>query len=204
MPDPLHLSCWLRGFSENNMFRAYEKLLRLFPYSLLSKLPSTFRVMAIDLTLPAVFERGLPSPPNPDDILAAARDFKNPDGSYELETWWDLWQYYAGESGGDWRLLPARVSLACFGPQFDNEMNDNLRVDLGPDSHFLPQPYLPDHLPMVRANVESLLKLTHDADAVLNPEKRLLWTESGTNFVDRMRLALQETATRSPAVSDPD
>ncbi len=111
-------------------------------------------------------------------------------------------------AGGDWRLLPARVALSCFGPRFDNELNDSLRVDLGPDTHFLPQPHLPNHLPMVRANIESLLKLTHDADAVLNPEKRLLWTESGANFVDRMRLALQETAaagaTRSPAALDPD
>lgn len=204
MPDPLYLSCWLRGVTENNMLRAYEKLLRLFPFSPLSKQPSTFRVMAIDVTLPAVFERAVSSPPDLDDVLAAARDFRNADGSYQLETWWDLWQYEAGESGGDWRLLPARVSLTCFGPQFDNEIEDTLRVDLGPDSHFLPQPQLPNHLPMVRANVESLLKLTHDADAVLNPERRLLWTESGANFVDRMRRALQDTATRSPAASDPD
>ncbi len=204
MPDPLYLSCWLRGFTEHNMLRAYEKLLRLFPFSLLAKQASTFRVMAIDHTLPAVFERGVLSPPDLDAIFASARDFKNPDTSYELETWWDLWQY---EAGGEWRLLPARVSLSCFGPAFDNDPDDNLRVDLGPDSHFLPQPHLPNHLPMVRANVASLLKLTHDADAVLNPEKRLLWTESGANFVDRMRLALEETAggaTRSPAASDPD
>ncbi len=204
MPDPLYLSCWLRGFNENNMLRAYEKLLRLFPFSLLSKQPSTFRVLAIDLTLPAVVARGYVCPPDLDDVLAAARDFKNPDVSFELDTWWDLWHY---EPGGDWRLLPARVSLACFGPAFDNDPDDSLRLDLGPDTHFLPQPHLPNHLPMVRANVESLLKLTHDADAVLNPEKRLLWTESGANFVDRMRLALQETAgvpTRSRAESDPD
>jgi hypothetical protein len=114
MADQLYLSYWLRNFSEPTMLRHYEKLLRLFPFSLLAKQPSTFRVLAVDYSEPIVVEIPYPPPVPIDSILAAAKDFQNADSCYRLETWWDLWHFT-----DEWKLEPTRVALSCFGPEFD-------------------------------------------------------------------------------------
>ena len=38
-------------------------------------------------------------------------------GACEIEAAWELWQF-----GSDWKLAPAAVTLACFGPAFDNHI----------------------------------------------------------------------------------
>ena len=92
----------------------------------------------------------------------------------------------------EWKLLPARAVLACFGPDYESEREDHLRIDFGIDTHFLPQPDLPNHLFMVRSNVRSLLHLVHELDRVVVPETRKLWTESGENFADRLQAAMTQ------------
>jgi hypothetical protein len=67
-----------------------------------------------------------------------------------------------------------------------------LRIDFGIDTHFLPQVDLPKHLFMARSNVRSLLHLVHELDRTLVAESRRLWTESGENFSDKLREALDE------------
>src|SRR5277367_4415167 len=114
MADQLFLSYWLRNYSDTSMLRNYEKLLRLFPFSLLAQQATTFKIMAVDVSEPVVAEVPY-SPPVPlDAILAVGRDFQNPDSAYRLETWWDLWQF-----NDEWKLAPARVALCCFGPEFN-------------------------------------------------------------------------------------
>jgi hypothetical protein len=188
MSDQLYLTCWLRGWSGPSMLPAYERLLRLFPFSPLACQPSTFKVLALDFASPALFERSWPPPPPIDSVLEAAREFLHPDGAFELETWWDLWQFDA-----DWAIAPARIRLAAFGPQFDSGLSGHLRIEFGLDAHFLPRPGLPDQLKMIQSNVRSLLKLAHDIDDVLRPERRRLWSESGEDFTLRLRHALEET-----------
>ena len=185
MADQLFLSYWLRNYSESTMLRNYEKLLRLFPFSLLGQQPTTFRIMAVDVSEPVVAE--IPySPPVPiDDVLAVAKDFQNADACYRLETWWDLWQFEA-----EWKLGPARVALCCFGPEFERENGEHLGIEFGIDAHFLPQPELPNSLRMVQSNIKSLLKLVHDADDALPVETRRLWSESGDNFSEKLHQAL--------------
>jgi hypothetical protein len=39
MADQLYLSYWLRGFSEGNMLRKFERLLRTFPFSVAASRP---------------------------------------------------------------------------------------------------------------------------------------------------------------------
>ena len=56
MPDQLYLSLWLNGFTEHNMLRHYEKLLKLFPVSKLARSPSLFTVIALQYSEPPVFE----------------------------------------------------------------------------------------------------------------------------------------------------
>jgi hypothetical protein len=185
MADQLYLSYWIRNFGEQNMLRHYEKLLRLFPYSKLAPHPSTFKVIAVAFDEPALLETAFPPPVDVDRVLGAAKEFAHDDSCYRLETWWDLWQHEE-----DWQLAPARVTLCCFGPRFEHEDHGNLCIEFGIDTHFLPRTELPQSLRMVQSNIQSLLKLVHDADDALPVEIRKLWTESGDNFSERLHQAL--------------
>jgi hypothetical protein len=215
MADQLFLSYWLRNYSDSTMLRNYEKLLRLFPFSRLGLQPSTFKIMAVDVSEPVVAE--IPySPPVPIvDVLAVAKDFQNADTCYRLETWWDLWQF-----DGEWKLAPARVALCCFGPEFnqsptgdpvaadvprtpviafpnpdeDAALGCALEIEFGIDANFLPQPDLPDSPHMIESNIKSLLKLVHDLDDALPVETRRLWSESGENFAEKLHQALTAVA----------
>jgi hypothetical protein len=187
MADQLYLSFWLRNFNQQTMFRHYEKLLRLFPYSRLAQQASTLKVIAVDYDQPTVFEIAFPPPVPIEQVLAAAKDFENSDSSYRLETWWDLWQFDT-----DWKLGAARVTLCCFGPEFGEDDHGHLGIEFGIDAHFLPQPQLPNSLRMIQSNIQSLLKLVHDLDDALPVETRRLWSESGENFSEKLHQALAE------------
>jgi hypothetical protein len=189
MADQLYLSYRLRNFSGQNMLRQYEKLLRIFPFSRLARQPSTFRVLAVDYNEPALLEIPLPAPIDVDHVLAAAKDFENPDFCCRLESWWDLWQFRT-----EWELAPSRVALSCFGPEFEHESDDDLNIEFGIDAHFLPQPGIENSVRMVQSNIKSLLKLVHDLDDALPVETRRLWSESGENFSERLHQALAAAA----------
>lgn len=189
MADQLYLSYKLRTFTAQNMLRSYEKLLRIFPFSRLARQPATFKVLAVDYNEPAVLEIPYPPPISLDAVLAAAKDFENPDACYRLECWWDLWQFEA-----DWKLASSRVALCCFGPEFEHESHDHLAIEFGIDAHFLPQPNTPNSVRMVQSNIKSLLKLVHDLDDALPVETRRLWSESGENFSEKLHQALSSSA----------
>lgn len=187
MADQLYLSYRLHGFTPQNMLRHYEKMLRLFPYSRLMQGASVLKAIPIAYSEPALIEQAFTLPDQLGELLAAAKEFQNDDVCFRLETWWDLWQFEA-----DWKLAPARAALSCFGPQFEDS-KEHLEIEFGIDALFLPQPELPDSLKMAQSNIKSLLKLVHDLDNALNPERRNLWSESGENFADRLQAALLET-----------
>ena len=187
MADQLYLSYWLHGFTPQNMLRHYEKMLRLFPYSRLMQGASVLKVIPIAYSEPALIEQAFTLPDQLDDTLAAAKEFQNDDVCVRLEAWWDLWQFES-----DWKLAPARAALSCFGPRFE-DAKEHLEIEFGIDALFLPQPELPESLKMAQSNIKSLLKLVHDLDNTLNPERRNLWSESGENFADRLQTALLET-----------
>lgn len=167
------------------MLRHYEKLLKLFPFSVLAQSPSSLKIIALEYSEPPLFERAFPPPVVADTVLDAAREFASADSCYRFETWWDLWQYEE-----DWQVLPARVALCCFGPGFEKDLGDNLRIEFGIDSHFLPQPDLPDNFRMTQSNIKSLLTLVHDVDNALSVARRQLWTESGENFAGKLQAEL--------------
>jgi hypothetical protein len=207
MADQLYLSYWLRNVNESSLLRHYEKLLRLFPFSQLTTQASTLKVIAVDYNEPVLVEIPYAPPVPVDAILAICRDFQNTDCCFRLETWWDLWHFT-----DDWKLDPTRVVLSCFGPDFDQgpagfqasqpgavtefpgpiETGTNcaIEIEFGIDANFLPQPELPNSPSMVQSNIKSLLKLVHDLDDALPVEKRLLWSESGENFSEKLHQAL--------------
>jgi hypothetical protein len=187
MADRLYVSYWVRGFGAMTMLREFEKVLRVFPYSPLSKSSSTLRIYAVSYSEPIVLEVAYPPPIDPKRIIEACTDFQNVDCCYEFETWWDLWGW-----DGDWKLQPHKVTLACFGPEFEHDTDENLWVEFGPEDTFLPRKAGDPGIAMVRANVQSLLRLVHDIDEKLGAERRQLWSESGGNFAERLTASLEE------------
>jgi hypothetical protein len=185
VPDRLYLSCWVRGFDEANALRHFGKMLERFPFSILAKRGPVLRVYAIAHSEPAVLEREFLPGAESADVLEAAREFMQADCACEIETFWDLWQYDDG-----WKLLPASVTLACFGPAFENEHGDHLRIEFGLDALFLPMPHIPGSLRMGQSNVKSLLHLVGDVERALTLERRQVWSESGANFAEVLKQAL--------------
>jgi hypothetical protein len=187
MADQLFLSYRLLGYTENNMLRHYERMLRQFPFSKLNNSESILRVHAISWDEPPLIELPLIEV-DVDRALASAKEFAGGDCAVQLESKWDLWQY-----GKDWELTPTRVLLSCLGPGFENEDHDHLRIDLGLDASFLPQPEFPNSALMVQSNIRSLLHLASDMDRHLNVESKRLWSDSGENFAERLQWTLDAT-----------
>jgi hypothetical protein len=138
--DQLSLSIWLELDSRARRLKHFEKLLRTFPFSERPQPQSTVAIQAIDLTEPPLLERPMNGPVAVSDVLDVFHDYAGDDIAYRLESWWDLWQF-----DEDWSLGPARVVLFCFGPEFNSGgewkrgEQEDLRIDFGVDSHYLPQ-----------------------------------------------------------------
>ena len=166
----------------------------MFPFSPRNPADSVLRVQAVSAAEPPLEEVAFLDPIDPAAVMAAAEEFQNDDCAYIFETWWGMWTYEK-----DWALLPARVSLHCFGPRFNDSpagdeerQAEHLRIDFGLDTWFLPQVELPNGAWYARSNLKGLLKLVHTLDEALPVEKRALWTESGGNFAERLREAAGE------------
>lgn len=187
MPDQLYLSYWIRGFDQRNMLRLYQKMLGLFPFSKLGNVDSVLSIIPLAYHEPPLVEEAFPSPLDLEAVLRTAHEHVHDDCAYQLDSWWDVWQYEE-----DWRVAPARVSLYCFGPEFDSEFGDQLRVEFGQDSRFLPQPGAEGGARMILSNIRSLLHLAHQLDDALKPVERRLWPESGENFASRLEQILRD------------
>lgn len=174
----------------SNVLRQYGKTLGVFPFSKLAKRGPVLRVYAVEQSEPPLMEREFPLSEDPAgttaDILAAAGECLQSDCACEVDTYWDLWQY----DGKEWNLRPAAVTLSCFGPEFDTEHGEHLRIEFGPDARFLPVAGLDASLRMGQSNLKSLLKLVGDLERTLDLASRRVWSESGANFADVLKQAL--------------
>jgi hypothetical protein len=184
--DRLYLSCWIPGYNESNMLRHFGRMLALFPYSKLAKRGPIVRVYALEHTEPPLFEREFAPGADPKSLLDSAREFMLDDCTCEVDAAWDLWDH----DGTEWKLAPVSVTLTCFGPNFDNELGDQLQIEFGLDARFLPTPGVEGALRIGQSNIRSLLHLVDEIDRVLKPERRTLWSESGANFADVLRQVL--------------
>jgi len=167
------------------MLRHFEKLLDQFPFSKLAARAPVLRVYAVEHIEPPIREREFEPGATPQEMVAAAREFAQPDCSVEIDTAWDLWQY-----DGEWKLHPAAVTLACYGPRFDDEEAGMLRIDFGLDALFLPNPSIEGSLRMGQSNLRSLLRLVNEIENALPLDSRQLWSESGANFAEMLSQTL--------------
>lgn len=191
MADQLYLSYWLRGFTQHNMFEHFENVLRQFPFSRLSP-HGTLRVYAFELVEPPLAEAELLLPEQLDRLLQLAREHPEPDYAWEVETCWDLWQW-----DQEWHLRPTRVRIQLFGPLFETEYGEQVRIEFGPDAYFLPPAVPCPNLAPVGHNIRSVLHLASDLDQKLPVEKRLLWSESEANLVTKLEQTLREIGQRA-------
>jgi hypothetical protein len=187
MSDRLYFSCWVHGFSDANLLRHFGKMLDVFPFSKLDKRGPVVRVYAINYAEPPILERPFDPGASVADMIAAARDFVQPDCCVEVDAAWDLWQHH-----DDWKLGPAAVILTGFGSAFERDLDDNLRIDFGLDSKFLPSEEMEGSLRIQQSNLRSLLSLVGEIDKTLPVDRRLLWSESGANFAEVIEEALEK------------
>ncbi len=185
MPDRLYFSCSLRETGEARMLQQFGKLLGAFPFSKLAKRGPVMRIYGIELVEPPLFEREFPVGTEVDVMVEAMREFLRADCACEIDTFWDLWQY-----DGEWKLRPAPLTLACYGPEFESEHGDHLRIEFGLDALFLPIAGIEGSLRMGQSNLRSLLHLVKDLEEALDMESRQVWSESGANFAEVLRMAL--------------
>lgn len=182
MADHLILTIRLRGpFGASTMLPLWEKMLRLFPYSRLATQPSVLRVQPVDYAEPLAWEQAFPPPVDAAVVAACAAEFLNEDCLYELETWWDLWQF-----DGEWKLAPAPVSLECVGPAFLGAGGEHLRVRFGLADQFLPDPGLPNYAVIAKSNLQGLIRLVHELDEALPVDSRAIEDEEGVGLADRL------------------
>jgi len=187
MPDRAYLSLWIRGFHERNMLEHFGQMLRRFPFSRLRPGIDALRVYALEDSEPPALEHLFAGQPDLEAVLRLAQEFENGDCAYLVEGWWELWQFQGG-----WKLAPARVTLCCFGPQFDNPVGDHLRVEISSEADFV----LPDEVPSgarpVESNLRGLLRLMRELGEALPLERQRVWTESGEDLASRLDLAVSE------------
>lgn len=167
------------------MLRHFETMLGLFPFSNLAARGPELRVYALEHIEPPQIEHDFPLRADPGEMIATAAEFTLDDCVCEIDAAWDLWQF-----DGDWKLAPAAVTLACFGPLFDNDIGDHLRIDFGTDARYLPDPHIEGSLRMSQSNLKSLVTLTHQMEHSLKLERRQLWSDSGENPAEAIAQAL--------------
>jgi hypothetical protein len=185
MADLLNLSLWLRDFDSDTMLSALEELLRMFPFSQVRPGIEGVRIYAIDFTEPPLVEQAFPEAVDVDTVIGVCGDFENADCAYQVQGWWELWRF-----ASDWKLTPSRVSVLSFGPEFDNDVGDHLRIELGADTDFLPSPDAPQSARKAQSNLASIVRLTRELERAMPVERRSLWSDSGENFADQLDEAL--------------
>lgn len=186
MADRLYLSYWLRGLSATNLFEPWEKLLRNFPFSE-PQCHATLRVYAFELVEPPVAEAECILPDELERVLQVCREHAEPDYAWEVEATWDLWHW-----DNTWSSQPTNVRLLLFGPLFESDWGEQLRIEFGPDIYFLPPDGPCSTLAPLAKNIRKLLDLSSKLDQVLAVEKRLLWSESEENFAVKLEEMLRQ------------
>jgi hypothetical protein len=180
MPDKLFLSLWVEGFSALSAPGAFKKALSTFPFSKLNP-AVTLRVHAIEFTEVPVLERDYADPSDLDEIISDAQEFHHEDTAFQVEGYWDLWQW-----DEDWTLKPSLVVLEVYSPEFDSPQGENINFDLGLETLFLPPEPDPFSLKPLQSNIRSVLHLVKDFEMAFSVRKKLLWNETGDNFADKL------------------
>lgn len=188
MPDQIVLSLWLLDYCAHTMLPHFEHVLRAFPFSKLRPGVAGVRIYALEFAEPAVFEQVFAGEADIETTIGVCREFENADCAYVVEGWWELWRY----ENEAWELAPARVSLICYGPGFEHDNSDNIRLELGSERDFLPLTGVALSPRKSDSNLRSVVRLARDLEEGLALERRSLWTESGDELIEQLDEALDD------------
>ncbi len=183
MHDPLFLSLWLKNFSPAGLPLYLKKAVSVFPQSRL--LPGgVFRIYPIAFREAPLLEEYYDGDLDPQAAASRVQEHLHTDIAVQVQLRWDIYQWT-----GDWELRPSAVLLEVFGPEFESPRGEHLRLDLGPQRLYLPEPSSSQLRP-VQSNIRSILHLASDLENELVAGRRLLWTEDEENFAEKLQMLL--------------
>ncbi len=183
MHDPLFLSLWLKNFSPVGLPLYLKKAVSVFPQSRLAP-GGVFRIYPLAFREAPLLEEYYDGDLDPQAAASRIQEHLHTDIAVQVQMRWDIYQW-----AGDWQLKPSAVLLEVFGPEFESPRGEHLRLDLGPQRLYLPEPSS-DQLRPVQSNIRSILHLASDLENELVAERRLLWTEDEENFAEKLQMLL--------------
>lgn len=160
-----------------------KRALGLFPFSRFRP-GATLRVLAISLNEPPLLER-LYDEVEPDALARDAGEFLHSDAAFEVDCWWELWRM-----DPDWILAPSQVTISIYGPDFESDGGEQIRIDAGEETQYLPDASNRLSLRPIQSNVRSLLRLADDLDKALPVRRRAVWSDSGEDLAERIEESL--------------
>ncbi len=198
------------------MLDRFERWLESVPPSAERPGFASLVIRAIEPSESPIFEHDfLDSAADAAAVIALAREHRNADCAYEVETRWDLWLRHLDT--GLWKRGPQRLLLICHGQDYDNGVaaeSGNFMADLGLEhlytghagllgSHaariapadpleaeFLSlmteEEQLRDYHEKTRQNVQQLMDWTRSVEQALPIERSILWSEGEENLEARL------------------
>ncbi len=215
MANHAYVSFWAREHSPDALLAGFERLLETFPRSSASHEFSSLIVRAVSPSEAPLVEHDLRgSITLASDLIALAREHQNPDCSYEVEAYWELWQ--RNLNTGSWQKGPERVLLICNGPDYDDglaKQSGDYLADVGfehfftghagllghgnrsapsdpVEAEFLSwmthEEHLHEYYEKTRANIQLLLNWVASVEKALPLERHRLWSEGEENLEARL------------------
>ncbi len=182
MAEPLYFSLWIHDFRQENMLEHFSAILSGFPFSSFFPGIQSLTIRAISDAEPEVVDEGYEENIPVEEAITQASEFLHDDSAYELTAYWDLWQHIEG----DWLLRPRQVQLSCFGPHYENDLGDHIRIALGFDTEFLPDTADPKSITAAASNLRSVARLAETLGEATGVSQRLLWSPSDDSFLSRL------------------
>jgi hypothetical protein len=216
MPNHASASFWVRERSPQALLPQFQRLLGTFPLSSVRREFTNLVIRAVNPSESPLAEHDLRGTiASAADVVALAAERENPDCSYEVEAYWDVWQ--RNLETGVWEKGPERVLLACNGPDYDEgvaKASGDFLADLGfehfftghagilgnhgarsapadpVEAEFLSwmthEEHLHEYYEKTRANIQLFLNWVSGVEKDLALERYHLWSEGEENLEARL------------------
>jgi hypothetical protein len=216
MSNHASASFWVRERSPQALLGQFQRLLQTFPLSSVWHEFTNLVIRAVSPSESPLAEHDLRGTiASAADVVALAAERENPDCSYEVEAYWDVWQ--RNLETGVWEKGPERVLLSCNGPDYDEgvaKASGDFLADLGFEHFFtghagilghhgarsapadpveaeflswmMHEEHLHEYYEKTRANIQLFLNWVRDVEKDLPLERYHLWSEGEENLEARL------------------
>jgi hypothetical protein len=217
MANRAYISIWTRGYSEAVMLDQFEALLKVVPLSSQRPAFSSLLIRAISPSEAPLAEHDTRTlSASASEIVSWAREYQNADTAYEVEAYWDLWQW--DSAAYRWQRNPERLVIVCNGPDYDEGFAGeagHFLVDIGFEHHFTghagllrPGPagfdrpvdpveagfltfmqegkHLHEYYEKTQKNIQQLLQWVREMEKALPLDRYRLWSEGEVNLEARL------------------